>query len=140
MSTRHDFTIKTDPDQLERIAAVVEEIGEQESWSPGLVFRINLALEELGLNIINYGHDDKGVHDIQFTVISDDEAVTIEISDDGRPFDPLSDAPVPDVSAALEDRPVGGLGVHLVRTMMDDLRYERVSGRNHITMVTRNTE
>ena len=139
MSPRHDFTIETDPDQLERIAAVVEEIGERESWSPGLVFRINLALEELGLNIINYGHDE-GIHEIQFTVTSDDEMVTIEISDDGRPFDPLNDAPMPNVSAALEDRPVGGLGVHLVRTMMDDLRYQRVSGRNHITMVTRNTE
>ena len=139
MSARHDFTIETDPDQLERIAAVVEEIGEQESWSPGLVFRINLALEELGLNIIHYGHDD-GRHEIQFSVTSDDETITIEISDDGRPFDPLNDAPVPNVSAALEDRPVGGLGVHLVRTMMDEMTYRRASGRNHITLVTRNTE
>ena len=139
MSTRHDFTIKTDPDQLERIAAVVEEIGEKESWGPDLIFRINLALEELGLNIINYGHDG-GVHEIQFTMTLDGETITIEISDDGRPFDPLSEAPVPDVTAALDDRPVGGLGVHLVRTMMDDMRYQRVSGRNHITIVTRNTE
>ena len=139
MSTRHDFTIKTDPDQLERIAAVVEEIGEKESWAPDLIFRINLALEELGLNIINYGHDG-GVHEIQFTMTLEGETITIEISDDGRPFDPLSEAPVPDVTAALDDRPVGGLGVHLVRTMMDDMRYQRVSGRNHITMVTRNTE
>lgn len=139
MSPRHDFTIDTNPGQLERIAAVVEEIGEQESWSPGLIFRINLALEELGLNIINYGHDE-GVHEIQFTVISNDDTITIEVSDDGRPFDPLNDAPVPDVSAALEDRPVGGLGVHLVRTMMDELSYRRADGRNHVTMVTRNTE
>ncbi len=139
MSTRHDFKIETDPGQLERIAAAVEEIGEQESWSPGLIFRINLALEELGLNIINYGHDE-GIHEIQFSVTSDDEMVTIEISDDGRPFDPLNDAPVPDVTAALEDRPVGGLGVHLVRTMMDELSYRRASGRNHLTMMTRNTE
>ena len=139
MSPRHDFTIETDPGQLERIAAVVKEIGEQDNWSPGLVFRINLSLEELGLNIINYGHDE-GIHEIQFTVTSNDDTVTIEISDDGRPFDPLNDAPVPDVSTALEDRPVGGLGIHLVRSMMDELSYRRASGRNHITMVTRNTE
>ena len=135
MSTRHIFTIETDPGQLERITAEVEKIGEQEDWPPELVFRVNLALEELGLNIINYGHDE-GLHEIEFTVTSQAEAVTIEISDDGRPFDPLSDAPVPDVSASIEDRRIGGLGVHLVRTMMDDLRYQRVGGRNHITLVS----
>ncbi len=139
MSTRHFFKIETDPGQLERIAAAVEEIGEQESWSPDLIFRVHLALEEMGLNIINYGHDD-GVHEIEFTVASEAETITIEISDDGRPFDPLNDAPVPDVSAALQDRPIGGLGVHLVRTMMDELRYRRVCGRNHITLVTRRAE
>ena len=135
MSTRHYFTIETDPGQLERIAAEVEKIGEQEDWPQELVFRVNLALEELGLNIINYGHDE-GLHEIEFTVTSQAEAVTIEISDDGRPFDPLSDAPVPDVSASIEDRRIGGLGVHLVRTMMDELRYQRVRGRNHITLVS----
>jgi anti-sigma regulatory factor (Ser/Thr protein kinase) len=135
LSTRHIFTIETDPGQLERIAAEVEKIGEQEDWPQELVFRVNLALEELGLNIINYGHDE-GLHEIEFTVTSQAEAVTIEISDDGRPFDPLSDAPVPDVSASIEDRRIGGLGVHLVRTMMDDLRYQRVGGRNHITLVS----
>ena len=135
MSTRHYFTIETDPGQLERITAEVEKIGDQEDWPPELVFRVNLALEELGLNIINYGHDE-GLHEIEFTVTSQAETVTIEMSDDGRPFDPLSDAPVPDVSASIEDRRIGGLGVHLVRTMMDDLRYQRVGGRNHITLVS----
>ena len=135
MITRHSFTIETDPGQLERITAEVEKIGEQEDWPPELVFRVNLALEELGLNIINYGHDE-GLHEIEFTVTSQAETVTIEISDDGRPFDPLNDAPKPDVSASIEDRPIGGLGVHLARTMMDELRYQRVRGRNRITLVS----
>ena len=139
MSTRHFFTIETDPGQLERITAEVEKIGELENWPPELVFRVNLALEELGLNIINYGHDE-GLHQIEFTVTSADEAVTIEISDDGRPFDPLNDAPKPDVSASIEDRPIGGLGVHLARTMMDELRYQRVRGRNHITLISHRAE
>ena len=139
MIARHSFTIETDPGQLERITAEVEKIGEQEDWPPELVFRVNLVLEELGLNIIDYGHDE-GLHRIEFTVTSADEAVTIEISDDGRPFDPLNDAPKPDVSASIEDRPIGGLGVHLVRTMMDELRYKRVSGRNHTTLVSHRAE
>ena len=136
MSARYAFTIETDLALLGRIVAKIEEIGEQENWSPELVFRVRLALEELGLNIINYGHDE-GVHEIEFTVTSQPEQVTIEIWDDGRPFDPFSDAPPPDLSSPLEDRRLGGQGVHLVRTMMDELRYQRVAGRNHVTLVSR---
>ena len=97
---------------------------------------MHLALEELGLNVINYGHDE-GLHEIQFTVTSQAEQVTIEMTDDGRPFDPLHDAPPPDLSAPLEDRRIGGQGVHLVRTLMDQVQYERISGKNHITLVSR---
>ena len=136
LSGEYRFTIETDPAELERLIDAVAEIGEKENWSPDLVFRVHLALEELGLNIINYGYDE-GVHEIELTVNSQPEEVTIEIWDDGRPFDPLQDAPEPDVSSALEDRPVGGQGVHLVRTMMDQLRYQRESGRNHLTLVSR---
>ena len=138
-SVKHFFKVETKLDELERIFAAVEDIGGQESWPPDLVFRVKLVLEEMGLNIINYGHDG-GVHEIEFTVISEPDAVTIEILDDGRPFDPLSDAVVPDVTAPMGDRPIGGLGVHLVRTMMDELRYQRVRGRNHLTLVSRRTE
>ncbi len=136
MSPPYSFTIVTDPGELDRIAATVEEIGEKEHWSPELIFRVHLALEELGLNVINYGHDD-GLHEIQFTVTSQAEQVTIEMTDDGRPFDPLNDAPPPDLSSSLEDRRIGGQGVHLVRTLMDQVQYERISGKNHITLVSR---
>ncbi len=136
MSGQYGFTIEADLAELERMIAEVEEIGEREDWSPELIFRVHLALEELGLNIINYGYDE-GEHEIECTVTSRPEEVTIELWDSGRPFDPLSDAPEADVSSPLEDRPVGGQGVHLVRTMMDELRYQRVSGRNHVTLVSR---
>ena len=136
MSPPYTFTIVTDPGELGRIAATVEEIGEKEHWSAELIFRVHLALEELGLNVINYGHDE-GLHEIQFTVTSQAEQVTIEMTDDGRPFDPLHDAPPPDLSAPLEDRRIGGQGVHLVRTLMDQVQYERISGKNHITLVSR---
>ena len=55
--------------------------------------------------------------------------------DNGRPFDPLNDAPEPDLDSGVADRAVGGLGVHLVRTMMDEMRYRRDRGRNHLTLV-----
>ena len=123
-------------DELAAIIEAVEDLGRRERWPDALLFRVNLALEELGLNIIDYGYDG-GPCDIDIVLTSDDDAVTIEIIDGGPPFDPLHDAPTPDLDASIEDRRIGGLGVHLVRTLMDDLRYRREHGKNHLTLVTR---
>ena len=100
---------------------------------------MNLALEELWLNVVNYGHSG-GFHEVEIGLTSEASAVTIEITDDGKPFDPLNDAPVPDVTGSLKDRAVGGLGIHLVRTMMDEMRYKREGGRNHLILVKRRVE
>ena len=104
-----------------------------------MVYRVTLVIEELVVNIINHGHDD-GVHDIEIAMTSEPDALTVEIIDDGRPFDPLSDAPEPDLDSLLEDRPVGGLGIHLVRTMMDEVHYRREQDRNHTTLIARRGE
>jgi len=80
------------------------------------------------------------VHDISFTFSSTEDALTIEMVDDGKPFDPLTDAPVPDVNAPMEERPIGGLGVFLVRKLMDELTYRREEGRNHLTLVAYRAE
>lgn len=121
-------------DELERVSAAIEDFGMEAAWPLDLVFKVNLALEEVVINVMNYGHED-GLHLIDILLSSDDESLTIEIIDDGRPFDPLSDAPKPDVNAELGDRNVGGLGIHLVRKMMDDVRYRREEGKNHLTLV-----
>ena len=123
-------------DELAAITDAVEDLGRRERWPDALLFRVNLALEELGLNIMDYGYDG-GPCDIDIILTSDDDAVTIEIIDGGPPFDPLHDAPTPDLDTAIEDRRIGGLGVHLVRTLMYDLRYRREHGKNHLTLVTR---
>jgi len=128
--------VKTDPSELERITAAVEDFGAQEDWAPDLVFRVNLVLEELGMNIMNHGYDE-GLHEFDITLVSEDDSLTIEIVDDGRPFDPLHDAKQPDVGAAIEDRPIGGLGIYFVHEMMDEMHYEREQGRNHLTLVSR---
>ena len=135
MSAQVSLKLETRLDELERITAAVEDLGEQEDWSPAFTFRVNLVLEELGINIINHGYDD-GIHGFDITLTTDANTLTIEISDDGRPFDPLHDPPSTDTSAALEDRQVGGLGIHLVRTMMDELHYRREQGRNYLTLTT----
>ena len=136
MSAKLSLKVKPNVDELKTITAAVEKFGETEQWPSDLVFKINLVLEELGLNIMNYGNDEN-LSDIEITLTSEEDVLTIEIVDSGRPFDPLNDAPEPDLDAVLEDRPVGGLGLYLVRTMMDDLRYRRENDKNYLTLAMR---
>ena len=89
--------------------------------------------------MVNHGHDG-GFHEVEIGLTSEAEAVTIEITDDGKPFDPLNDAPAPDAMGPLNDRTEGGLGIHLVRTMMDEMRYQREGDRNHLILVKRRVE
>ena len=120
------------------MTAAIENLGRQDNWPDELVFRVNLALEELGLNIMDYGLEN-AQQEIEITLTSDGDSLVIEIMDEGRPFDPLTDAPTPDLDGPVESRRVGGLGIHLVRTMMDDMQYRREQGKNRLTLVTRLT-
>ncbi len=123
---------------LQHIASEVEELGQREAWPDSLVFKVNLVLEEVGINILSYGGERGGPWPkFEIVITSEDDSLTIEISDEGRPFDPFSDAPKPSLDAELEDRAIGGLGVHLVKTMMDDTSYEHSGGKNRLIMVAR---
>ena len=135
MSTELRLKVETRHDELDRVSAAIEDFALEADWPLDLVFKVNLALEEIVINVMNYGHED-GLHEIDIILTSEENALTIEIVDDGRPFDPLHDAPIPDVNAELEDRNIGGLGIHFVRKMMDDVRYRREEGKNHLTLVT----
>ena len=134
MGAQLALRINSENGALERITAAVEELGDREDWTPDLVFRVNLVLEELGLNAIQYGAKGK-MPDLQIVMVSEQDLVTITISDAGVPFDPLTDAPEPDVNASIEDREIGGLGVFLAREMMDEAHYKREGGRNYVTLI-----
>lgn len=137
MSATLSLRIETTPDELRRLDAAVEDLAQAEGWPPDLIFQIKLVLEEVGTNILNHGHDDGQSHEIEIELTSEADALTIEITDDGRPFDPLTDAPPPDLDSALEDRAPGGLGIHLVRSMMDEVRYRRERDKNRLTVIKR---
>ena len=136
MGTTMSLTIRTAHDELDRINAAVESFAESDGWPPGLLYRVELVLEEWNLNIMDHGHDDD-THEIDIALTTDADQVTIEIVDGGRPFDPLNDAPPPDLTSAVGERRVGGLGVHFMRTLMDEVIYKRESGQNHLKLVTR---
>ena len=126
-------------DEIEIILEAVEYFGEQEDWEPALTFKVKLAIEELGINIANHGRVDD-IPEIEIVVDSSPEKLTITIEDDGRPFDPLHDAPPPDLTSALEDRPVGGLGIHFVREMMDEMTYRHEDGKNCLALTLNRVE
>ena len=134
MIRKLSLKVRPRAEELDTITVAVEEFGDAEQWPPDLIFRVNLVLEEVGLNIINHGRTDD-LHEIEITLTSEAESLTIEIVDNGRPFDPLTDAPEPDLDSGVAERAVGGLGVYLVRTMMDELHYRRDGSRNYLTLV-----
>jgi serine/threonine-protein kinase RsbW len=127
-------TLVNDQSEVERLGRLVEAFGEAERLSPELIFSVNLALDEVITNIIRYAHGADGQqHPIDVRLSLEPGVLTAQVEDDGRAFNPL-DAPVPDLDANIEERPIGGLGIHLVRTMMSSLEYRRESGRNVLIM------
>lgn len=136
MSAKVSLKVKAAPDALDRINEAIESLSSQEDWPSDLLFTANLVIEELGLNIVNHAYRGES-GEFEIIIESEDHALTIELIDSGPPFNMLTDAPTPDVEAPMGDRPIGGLGIHLVKTMMDELEYRRESERNHLTMVKR---
>ena len=142
MSETLTVRIAAKQEELSTISSVVQDLGKRESWSESLVYKIDLVLEELCLNIMNYGFSDEGREGkaIEITFVSEDGSLKIDILDEGRPFDPIEDSPDPDVDSDVEDRAVGGLGIFLVKTIMDEMHYRREQGRNHLSLVAHNPE
>ena len=121
-------------DVLSQIEGLLNEMAEAEDWPITLTMRANLILEELVLNTLTYG-DASGLTEIDLALDSKDHALTIRLTDDGSPFNPLTDSPKPDVTLPLAERPIGGLGVYLVRAMSEDLEYRRENNQNHLKLV-----
>jgi serine/threonine-protein kinase RsbW len=118
---------------LSRMPDVVAQLAEEQGLSDDVVFGLNVALDEMLSNIIKYGYTDDAIHEIRIRLSVADAVLTAEIEDDGQAFDPCAAAPV-DVDAPLEERKVGGLGIHIVRKLMTEVGYERINGRNRLVM------
>ena len=100
------------------------------------IHRFNLALDEVLTNVITYAFSDRLRHAIDVRIELRDGDLTATVSDDGDPFDPLSQPP-PDIHAPVEDRRIGGLGIHLLRSLTEAVEYRRADGRNRLTFLTR---
>ena len=115
------------------MAQRIEAFGLTHGLSPEVVFTLNLALDEVVTNIISYAYADDAEHEIDVRVTLDGKEVSVRVQDDGKAFNPLA-VPKPDLGPDIDQRPVGGLGVHIVRSLMDALEYQRVNDHNIFIM------
>ena len=131
------FTLDNDQSEIEKLSRLVEAFGEVHGLPRQAIFSVNLALDEVVTNIIRYAYNDNGLpHPIVVRLAFEEGVLAAQVEDDGRAFNPL-EAPAPDIDATIEERPIGGLGIHLVRSMMDSVEYRRDDGRNVFIMKKR---
>ena len=134
------LSLKNDLSELARVAEAIESLGASRGWPAKWIVNLNLSLDELITNTVSYGYRDADEHEIRVTVTERDGSLVVILEDDGIAFDPFTAAPEPDLDAGVEERRIGGLGVHFVKTLMDEVAYERVDGCNRITLVLRTGE
>ncbi len=134
MSEKATFRVQASRKHLAPIEQKIKAFALSEDWPVDLVFKIHLVIEEIGINIIEHGYANDESKAFDIVLESGEEVVTIQFVDEARPFDPLNDTPEPDLEAGLEDRQIGGLGIHLVREMMDEVSYARVDNLNKLTL------
>ena len=130
-----ELVLRNRIEEVAQLEGFIETLGEELTLDIPLCFNLNLALEEAVTNVINYAFPPEEEH--SFLVSADGEAegtLTLEIQDDGVAFDPLNEAPEVDITLGVEERPIGGLGIFLVKQIMDEVSYERVDGKNILTM------
>jgi anti-sigma regulatory factor (Ser/Thr protein kinase) len=128
------FRLRNYIDELETLRENLEAFGETAGIEQPCLFRLNLALDELFTNVVTCGYEDRKIHYVDVELRASEKELTIIIIDDGIPFNPLPTEP-PDTKCAVEKRKVGGLGIHLVKQLMDHLGYRRENGRNIVTLI-----
>ncbi|SIT65649.1 serine/threonine-protein kinase RsbW/sigma-B regulation protein RsbU (phosphoserine phosphatase) [Ectothiorhodosinus mongolicus] len=130
----HEFTLSNDIAELPGLAESIETFGEQGGLSPKVVYALNLVLDEWLTNLISYAYESDTRHEIHVLLHMGDEEVVLEVKDDGEPFNPLTQAPEAPTTGTVEDRPIGGLGLHLLKSLMDEVNYESIEGWNTLRL------
>jgi serine phosphatase RsbU (regulator of sigma subunit)/anti-sigma regulatory factor (Ser/Thr protein kinase) len=123
-------------ENLEKMFAFIREAAVRQAFAAEMADKIQLACEEALVNVINYAYPGKD-GDLEITSFNSESFLEIGINDSGIPFDPLS-LPDPDIRASMEARRIGGLGIFMMKKIMDEVRYKRENDRNMLTMVKYN--
>jgi serine/threonine-protein kinase RsbW len=133
---RAELRIPNQLAELERVRLWVEQFGAANALPAPVLTTMLVSFDEVVNNIISYGYRDESDHEIRLSIALRDGAVVAEIEDDAVAFDPLA-APPPDLRRAVGERSEGGLGIHFVRTLNDEVAYERRGGCNRLSFSKR---
>lgn len=119
--------------EISRLNGFIEDIGNEFSLAPDMIFNLTLVLEEAVVNVINYAYPKEDHESIYLSAKMQDGSIIFVLSDSGKEFDPTM-APEADVTLSAEERQIGGLGIFLIRQIMNEVRYERIDGKNVLTL------
>ena len=130
---RKQIILQNDIQQVPRLALFVDEVCETVGLDMATTMKLNLAIEEAVVNVMNYAYPQGTVGDIKIEAKGDNNLLEFIIIDCGSPFDPTAQQEA-DITLSAEERPIGGLGIHLVRQIMDDVTYDRKDNKNILTL------
>ena len=130
---RKSIVLPNDINEVPRLTAFVDAVCEAVGFNPTVTMQMNLAIEEAVVNVMNYAYPRGKKGDVTIEALSNDVRLKFVITDSGTPFDPTVHADV-DTTLSAQERPIGGLGIHLVRQLMDSINYERVNNLNVLTL------
>lgn len=133
MNQKLEIKIVNKISEVSRVVDSVEAFAEEIDLPFKVLNTVNLALDEIVTNIISYGYTDDENHEIEIELILLDGVLTVKVEDDAKAFNPL-DQPEPDTDIPLEEKKIGGLGIHLIKNLMDELEYIRVNDKNVFVM------
>jgi anti-sigma regulatory factor (Ser/Thr protein kinase) len=131
MSIRKNIKLKNNFSEIKKLNDFLGEFIQQNLQNKSIYQAIQLSLEEIFNNILLYAYPDNQPHEISIQFIIDNSAIQIAIEDDGIPFNPLN-MKKPEISTPLRERQVGGLGIHLIRSLMDQVAYQRSKNKNRL--------
>ena len=130
---QHCITLTNDIQQVPQLADFVDMVCEEVGMDMAVAIQMNLAMEEAVVNVMSYAYPADTVGDVTIEAVTIADQLQFTITDCGTPFDPTAKEDV-DTTLSAEERPIGGLGIHLVRQLMDSITYERIDGKNVLTL------
>lgn len=122
-------TLTNEHGEIQRFVEIAEEFCRRNNFSEKDINSVCLIFDELLTNTINYGYSDTSIHEINILIETDSSYFSAELIDDGVPFNPL-EQPEAETDKPVEEREIGGLGIHIVKKIADELSYERLADRN----------
>ena len=127
------LVIKNDISEISKLATFIGELSEELDFTPELNFNLNLVLEEAISNVILYAYGKEEQKEISLVAYLSDNNLVFVLTDSGMEFDPTK-VPDADVTLSAEEREIGGLGIFLIRQIMDTVEYQRMDGKNVLIM------